>query len=122
MSNSKRPKAKDQAESYEKTGDKDLDSESKVSKTPKNLFQNDGSFMEMFKMMQGQQSQPVPTSSSPAVASVEGQGESAKVEAESKRETEAPCYATQTICYKDGAGGDQKPQYQVIIFTQLVRP
>lgn len=84
------------------------DEEEKKKKDPVNAFQNDGSFMEMFKKMQeGQGQSPTPTTTSAS-----GGAGSNK---EAMKETETPCYATQTIYYKDSTEGStsQKPLYQV---------
>lgn len=110
--------------SSDKKRDKDEVRESAPSKSPKNLFQNDGSFMEMFKRMQGQQTQPPSATSSsasttaPPVERKEGYSSKGREE-EAKQDTEAPCYTTQTIYYKDGVRNDEKPQYQVTVFLSL---
>lgn len=78
----------------------------KEKKTKVNAFQNDGSFMEMFKKIQ-ESSEPAATPTS----SAEEKPGANNIEAD------IPCYSTQTMCYKDEKGGETsstKSRYQVI--------
>jgi len=91
-----------------------------------NNFINDGSFLEMFRQrMEERPLGPGPANSSFAsrFVSVATQAssqssrpssysEGKQEEPVAKVEAEAPCYTTQTICYKEGASV-KKPQYQV---------
>ena len=84
---------------------------------PQNFFQNDGSFMDMFKTYQNwQQAQTEATTSTPDPPTESEQEDSSSKEAEVKMD--APVYTTQTMCYKDGPSS-AKPQYQVIIFHSI---
>lgn len=77
----------------------------KEKKAKLNTFQNDGSFMEMFKKSQ-ESSQPVPPTSSEE-----------KEKSKPNTEADIPCYSTQTMCYRDEKGGESssiKSRYQVI--------
>ena len=72
-----------------------------------NAFQNDGSFFEMFKKRMEEQQKQNSTSKS-------------KTDVSSKKalkDTEPPCFATQTMLYKnsegDGNTAGKKSQYQV---------
>ena len=75
-------------------------------KEKKNAFQNDGSFMEMFKKKFQESSKPAPPKSSEE-----------KPKPSTNIEADIPCFSTQTMCYKDEKGAESsstKSQYQVI--------
>lgn len=79
-----------------------------------NKFQNDGSFLEMFKQCQ-QPKVADPQSSSTVTPQPHEQSHNkgskdSKEEANGEKDT--PYYSTQTMYYKEGSGSE-KPQYQV---------
>ena len=82
-----------------------------------NQFQNDGSFLEMFRKKMEEQkkvnSKPETKAAAKSTEQKQNSG-SASVTAE----PEAAFYSPQTISYKDDVDSSKKPQYQVKIFAK----
>ena len=84
---------------------------------PSNQFQNDGSFMEMFrKRMEEQQKDNKPVTKAAAKPSEPKPSTAASTSVTKEPEAEATFYSTQTMHYKNDAensSSSKKPQYQV---------
>lgn len=91
-------------------------------KPASNSFTNDGSFLESFKKRMeeyekqwGTVSKPKPEGTKSNVTKAPELAGSSSSKSVATKETEIPCYATQTMYYKDSEGkqSSKKPQYQV---------
>jgi hypothetical protein len=92
-----------------------------------NAFENDGSFLDSFKKQieeyQRQRGDQSVAKHTPEVVKTQAtHPELAEVEKSdpvATKDTELPCYTTQTMYYKDSEGA-KKPQYQVIYLLSLI--
>lgn len=105
------PKHKEKSKKKSRSGDM----YSKEEPNPVNRFENDGSFMEMFRKM-AEQSQQVQQQyqyqyqhSTDQMASKDPTTSSSATPLEEKT-SEGPYMAPQAVTYKSGGGDDRKPQ------------